>query len=220
MEITRGKNRVYGGCSRNSQWHFLSFLTVLFATCGLALSWRMITLSTSTLLFWFQRVMQYPRLIASNNAIGEVVTLLGISYQMIQRIIRLPFITSCNCLRTHRHETFLYPKLSWMMLKALPKEISSSCAMSLIRTRRSAFTIAPMRAVLYQSSIHAVSPHAHCHSGFHGHFRTQNTTISHFSKQDTFPHMLAAFPCGSRWAFVPYSIENGWHFVARMPWTC
>ena len=71
-----------------------------------------------------------------------------------------------------------------------------------------------------QSPIHAVSLHAHCHSGFHGHFRTQNTTISHFSKQDIFPQMLAAFPCGSRWAFVPYSIENGSHFVARKPWTC
>ena len=31
--------------------------------------------------------------------------------------------------------------------------------------------------------------------------------------------MLAAFPCGSQWAFVPYSIENGSHFVARKPWT-
>ena len=36
MEITRGKIRVYGGCSRNSHWNFLSLLTVLFATCCLA----------------------------------------------------------------------------------------------------------------------------------------------------------------------------------------
>ena len=34
------------------------------------------------------------------------------------------------------------------MLKALPKEMSSSCAMYLMRTRRSLFTVAPTRAVL------------------------------------------------------------------------
>ena len=42
-----------------------------------------------TLLFWFRCVMQYPRFIASNNATEEIVTLLGISLQMIQRSNRL-----------------------------------------------------------------------------------------------------------------------------------
>ena len=44
------RSGLYGGCSRNSHWNFRSLLTILFATCGLALSWRMNTLSTSRIL--------------------------------------------------------------------------------------------------------------------------------------------------------------------------